>query len=232
MSNKFNFTLSNKIYNCNVSDKEDIEIILPYKEPKKQQYKNDKEKISIISYSNKPITITMCINVTKEELRPKIIIKKSNPSINVKFKTQMSLISYGKSILTFSTIDNGATWSVYQQQYTNGKYESMSKIVSGSSQIQNKKSVKILNSYNNSKNEYIIVFDLNGEAQKYSAIKENSQEIILEDRKNIKKINNNFKIIKEGYVEKSKNTGESIKVFSNSIKMYTKDDTIIIAPTI
>lgn len=231
MSNKFNLTLNNKIYNCTISNKEDIEIILPYKEPKKQQYKNSKEKISIISYNKKPTIIIMYIDVVKEELRPKLIIRKSNPNINVKFKTQMSLIPYGKSTLTFSTIDNGATWSIYQQ-YIDEKHGSMSKIISRSSQTQNKKSVKILNSSNINKKEYITVFDLNGEAQKYSAIKENSQEIILEDRKDIKKINNNFKIIKEGYKEKSKNTGESIEVFSDSIKMYTKDDTIIIAPTI
>lgn len=224
MSNKFNLTLDNKIYNCIISDEEDIEIILPFDEPKKQCYSNvnNKEKISIINY-NKPTTIKMYINVIKEGLKPKLIIRKSNYNINIKFKTLISLISYGKSILTFSTKNNGLIWNVYQQYVDeNGN------IIQSQ---QNKKSVKILKLPDNKK-EYITVFDLNGEAQKYSAVKENSQEIILEDRKNTKKLNNNFKIIKEGYKEKSKNTGESIEVFSDSIKMYTKNDTIVIAPTI
>lgn len=115
---KLNFTLENITYNAVVKGNDDIEVVLPRKEPSVIEY-NDKftKNKSVVIQPAVQVVIKVFLTV-KKKCTPKLNVHGEDNKAMINFaNVPKSLPADSRLLLTFSTIDGGNTWLVQYQRF-------------------------------------------------------------------------------------------------------------------
>lgn len=111
MYDQLNFTLDNIIYNSEVVGTNDIEIILPCKNPASTTIESavTKERVTIL----KPVVqIKIKLFLSVRNYIPKLYIHGSKYRAKISYSNQINLNKNTTAMLTFTTTDGGNEWLV------------------------------------------------------------------------------------------------------------------------